>query len=252
MADVTSADPAVLVACAHGTRDPAGRRALAQVRLMIQDLRPGLEVLAANVDVQKPAVADVVRRLSEQGRRSVVVPLLLSAGYHVFVDIAEAVGSGAAAGLSRAAGALGPDEALVGLLQRRLAAAGAEPDDAIVLAAAGSSDPRAVGDVEDVARRLSIERGVTVIPAYLAAAAPSVADAVATARASGPSSGPSSGRSVTVASYLLAPGAFADRLSRVGADRVTGPLAPDVVLAEIALRRYDEALDERRPGAPPG
>ncbi len=227
-------DLPVLVACGHGTGDPAGRRALAQLRLAIGARRPGIEVAAASVDVQKPALAAVVAGLSAAGRRSVVVPLLLSAGYHVHVDIARVVATSGA--LAVAAAALGPDEALVDVLQRRLGECGAQADDAVVLAAAGSSDPRAVADVELVAAALGRRRGQPVTAAYLSAAEPAVAAAVAAARAAAP------GGAVTIAGYLLAPGFFATRLATMGADRVSGPLAPDDALADLALRRYDEAL----------
>ena len=53
-------DPPVLVGCAHGTRDPAGRRAIARLRLDSAALRPGLRLVAAHVDVHKPALDDVV------------------------------------------------------------------------------------------------------------------------------------------------------------------------------------------------
>jgi sirohydrochlorin ferrochelatase len=221
----------VLVACGHGTRGPHGRRAMAVLRLEVARRRPGLQVLAASVDVQKPALPDVVTRLSEAGRRIVVVPLLLAAGYHVRVDVATAVAS--AGGLAVGARALAPDEALLDVLEARLAECGLEHDDALVLGAAGSTDPKAVADVEGVAAALAARRDQRVTTGYLAAAAPSVDDAVARARASG--------RRVTLATFLLSPGIFADRMRCSGADRVSAPMAPHPVLADLVLRRYDEA-----------
>lgn len=237
----------VLVGCGHGTRDAAGRRATARLRLDVAALRPGLEVVAASVDVQKPALPDVVARLAADGRRCVVVPLLLSAGFHVHTDVAQAVA--ASGGLAVAAGALGPDDALVEVLLDRLrekgfrAATGdEEPGDALVLAAAGSSDRRALDDVEQVGSLLAQRVGAPVTTAYLSAAQPRAADVVDALRAPG--------RRVTVASYLLSPGFFADRLSRLASPgddgsgygvRVTDPLAPHPLLAGLALRRYDVA-----------
>ena len=61
-------------------------------------------------------------------------------------------------------------------------------------------------------------------------------DRVATARADLPPGG-----RVVVASYLLAPGYFHDRVLEAGADVVTDPLAPDDRLVQIVLDRYDEA-----------
>lgn len=231
-----SDDSPVLVGCGHGTRDAAGRRALARLRLDVAALRPGLRVVAASVDVQKPALPDVVARLAAAGTRCVVVPLLLSAGYHVHTDVAGAVAS--SGGLAVAAGALGPDDALVEVLLDRLREKGFRPGSSpgrVVLVAAGSSDARAVADVGAVAAGLGRRTGAPVTTAYLSAAAPKAADAVAAAAADGP---------VWVASYLLSPGVFADRLARLAGDGVvvTGPLAPHPALAGLALRRYDAAL----------
>jgi sirohydrochlorin ferrochelatase len=160
--------------------------------------------------------------------------LLLSAGYHVRVDIARAVD--AAGGLAVAAEALGPDPILVEILRQRLDECGAGPDDPVVLAAAGSSDPRAGGDVEQIAAALAERRGTPVTAGFLASARPTVGEAVARARSANP------GRPVAIASYLLAPGNFSGRLEAAGADRVAQPLAPHLDLARLALRRFDEAV----------
>jgi sirohydrochlorin ferrochelatase len=233
------ADP-VLVGCSHGTRVPAGRAAMGRLRADIAALRPGLEVRASHVDVHKPALDDVVRALAEAGRPLVVVPLLLSTGFHVRVDIARAVESARRLGaFAVAADPLGPDEALAGVLAGRLAESGAGPDDVVVLAAAGSSDPRAGAEVRRVAATLAAVRGTPVSAGYLASAEPTVAEAVAQARREHP------GRPVAIASYLLAPGFFAGRLAGAGADTVAAPLAPHPALAALALRRFDAALDPK-------
>jgi sirohydrochlorin ferrochelatase len=232
-------DP-VLVACAHGTRNPVGRRLVAELALTARRLRPGLVTTAAFVDVQPPTVVDVVAGLAAQGRAAVVVPLLLSGGYHVHVDIAGAVGAHPAAVAARP---LGPDERLVAVLHERLLAAGADPQDpatAVVLAAAGSSDPRAVADVEATAGRLQRRWAGPVSTGYGSAAQPSVPDAVARARRDGAAQ-------VVVAAYLLAPGHFADRLADAGADAVTAPLLPDDRIAAVLLDRYDAAAVARSP-----
>jgi sirohydrochlorin ferrochelatase len=225
----------VLVACAHGTRNPTGRRLIAELALAARTLRPGLVTTAAFVDVQPPTVADVVAGLAEGGRPSVVVPLLLSGGYHVHVDIARAVREHDAA---RAARPLGPDPRLVAVLHDRLLAAGADPGDpatAVVLAAAGSSDPRSVADVDATAAALQEHWTGPVSTGYGSAAQPPVADAVAAARAAG-------ARRVVLAAYLLAPGHFHDKLAGTGADAVTAPLLPDERIAAVLLDRYDAAV----------
>jgi len=225
----------VLVACAHGTRNPTGRRLIAELALAARALRPGLTTTAAFVDVQPPTVADVVAELSAAGRPAVVVPLLLSGGYHLHVDIAGAVAGSPGTVSARP---LGPDPRLAQVLHDRLVEAGADPRDpltAIVVAAAGSSDVRAVADVENTADLLQRTWAGPVTAGYGSAATPPVPDAVTAARRAG-------AERVVVASYLLAPGHFHDKLAGSGADVVTAPLLPDDRIAAVLLDRYDAAL----------
>ena len=241
-----SAPRPVLVGCSHGTADPAGRATIHALLADVARARPDLDVREAFVDVQEPRVATVVAdALGDRGVDApsvVVVPLLLSGGFHVPVDIAQAVGGTRAV----AAAPLGPDPRLVELLDARLAQAGAVDADAVVLAAAGSSDARSVAQVEEVVRLLAARRDGPVTVGYGSAAHPRVPDAVAVARADAArraavTGTPWSGR-VVIASYLLAPGYFHDRLQEAGADLVTAPLGPDPRLARVVLARYDEAL----------
>jgi sirohydrochlorin ferrochelatase len=229
----------VLVGCSHGTNDLAGR---AVVRALLDDVRaarPELDVREAFVDVQQPEVADVVTSVvapdDAAPRDAVVVPLLLSGGFHVGVDIAASVEDrGPGTGSAAAATPLGPDARLVDLLADRLAEAGVRPDDAVVVAAAGSSRPGAARDVEQLAAGLRERHPGPVTVGYGAMAKPSVPEAVAAARAQ-------LGTRVVVAAYLLAPGFFHDRLLEAGADVVTAPLAPDPRLTSIVLDRYADA-----------
>lgn len=232
---MTAAPVPVLVACAHGTRNPTGRRLIAELALEARRLRPGLVTTAAFVDVQPPTVVDVVAQLSASGRAAVVVPLLLSGGYHVHVDIAGAVAGAVAAVAARP---LGPDPRLADVLRDRLVEARADATDpltAVVLAAAGSSDPRAVADVESTADLLQRSWAGPVTTGYGSAAQPAVPDAVAAARRAG-------AERVVVAAYLLAPGHFHDKLGDTDADVVTAPLLPDERIAAVLLDRYDAAL----------
>ena len=234
----TPASPA-LVATSHGTDNLDGRAAVASIVAGVRAARPGLIVREAFVDVQQPEVADVVAQELEHGAspggiRVVVVPLLLSAGFHTYVDIAAAAEPDGAV----ATGTLGPDPRLADILVERLRAAGATSDDAVVLAAAGSSDPRAAAAVVEMLALVRERWAGEVTLGYGAGAQPRVPDAVAQARAAGASR-------VVVASYLLAPGFFLDRLHEAGADVVTAPLAPDARLAQVVLDRYDDAVAGR-------
>jgi len=223
----------VLIGCSHGTDNPRGRSAIQSILEGVADARPAVVVREAFVDVQTPAVADVVQDAADAGLTAVVVPLLLSVGYHVRVDIAAAVDARPAI----AALPLGPDERLVDLLVDRLAEVGLALDDTVVLAAAGSSDPGAADSVEQIASGLAARVGRPVTVGYGSGATPSLPDAVAAARVD------ARGR-VVIASYLLAPGAFHDKAQESGADVVSAPLAPDDRLVAIVLDRFDAAVAE--------
>ncbi|WP_454084718.1 sirohydrochlorin chelatase [Georgenia sp. Marseille-Q6866] len=242
----------VLVGCSHGTNDHVGRQVVRSILDDVRAARPGLEVREAFVDVQQPEVADVVTSVVTAdggGRGAVVVPLLLSGGYHVEVDIAEAVAArDGSPGRAVATPALGPDHRLVDLLAQRLTEAGVRPHDAVVVAAAGSSRSGAARDVERVAAGLREWHPGPVAVGYGAKAQPSVPEAVAAARAAlADAAGPEQrdGDAVTpqvvVAAYLLAPGYFYDRVLEAGADVVTAPLGANPRLTSIVLDRYDAA-----------
>ncbi|WP_374968307.1 sirohydrochlorin chelatase [Terrabacter sp. BE26] len=226
-----SGTPPVLVAAAHGTSSPAGRSAIGGLVAAVAARRADLTVRAAFVDVQQPDPEAVLASLPRDAPAR-LVPLLLSAGYHVHVDLARAAQSVPG---TTVAPALGPDDRLAGLLHRRLVTAGLRDDDVVVLGAAGSSEPSAVEDCETVAASLARLLGRSVTTGYLSAAEPKLADAVAAQRLPG--------RRVVVATYLLAPGFFADLAARSGADIVTPPLltseepAP-AELVEIVVERY--------------
>ncbi len=133
--------------------------------------------------------------------------LLLSAGFHVHVDLAEAaadaasVRAAAAAGGVVVGGALGPD------IGWRMCSPddSAKPDsgrtdDHVVLAAAGSTDPSAVADCHTVGVMLGDLLGRPVTVSFISAAEPRLPDAIRTAR-----DGAGGAGRVVVATYLLAP-----------------------------------------------
>ncbi len=241
-ADPAPGGPPVLIACSHGTDNAQGRREIDAVRAGIEALRPGVDVLEAYVDVQEPDLVDVIASLPAD-RPAVIVPLLLSVGYHVKVDIARAAASrpGTVSALP-----LGPDPRLARILQQRLGEAGVDDADAVVLAAAGSSDACAAEDVAEVRAVLAELRTGSVRMGFGSKAVPSVPDAVVAQRAA------SGQPTVAVASYLLAPGFFHDQLAKAGADVVSAPLLPSRVISEIALARYDEAVERLSGGPSPG
>lgn len=224
-----------LIVVAHGTDDQDGRRTVLDLRDRVRERCPGRVVEAAYVDVQQPDPETVLAQVAPSGA-PVLVPLLLSTGFHIEVDIARAV-QGCPGAV--AAGSLGPDPVLAEVLQDRLSEAGVPQDEPVILAAAGSSRARAAHDAERMARELAGLRAGEVAVAYGSAASPSVAEAVAQAHAEG--------RRAVVAAYLLGRGVFAGRLAAAGADLVTAPLGADHRLAELVLRRAREAEGTNSP-----
>jgi sirohydrochlorin ferrochelatase len=188
-------------------------------------------------------------------RPVVVLPLLLAEAYHSDTDL-PAVLREAARCLPRlriSYGApLGPHPALLSALERRLALAGAPAsalagapagaavaDTAVVLAAAGSSRPAANAAVARLAAAWQSARGWrAVVPAYASAASPAPGEAVARLLGAGVPR-------VAVASYLLAPGVFADRVREAslaaGAGLVSPALGAAPEVADVIIERYLQA-----------
>jgi sirohydrochlorin ferrochelatase len=220
-----------LLAVAHGSRNPAAADVIRKLARQIGRLAPMLDVHVAFLGHAEPSLP---AELDAAGTGAVIVPLLLSSGFHITHDIAEAATSAGA----RVSAPLGPDQLLLTALTARLAEAGVPDQTPVVLAAAGSSDPAATADVDKQAGLLSGQLDVPVLAAYLSAARPTVAEAVTRLRAE-------TGKPVAVASYLLAPGHFQDQLAGCGADWVTEPLGGHPALAGVVIDRYRLAAKAR-------
>ncbi|MCW4384854.1 cobalamin biosynthesis protein CbiX [Salinibacterium sp. SYSU T00001] len=223
-----------LAAISHGTSSPLGQSAVASLVDAVALALGDVPVRGGFVDVQQPDVEATLDSLP-QGTSTVVVPLLLSAGYHVHVDLTRTLASESRDCVL--ADALGPDRRLVDLLIARLLTLGLRASDRIVLACAGSSDDRAVEDCLEMGRMLGASLGAPVRVGFLSAAGPSVAEAVQQERLAYPCS------RVIVSTYLLAPGYFADLAAASQADLVSPPLLtahepPDASIIEVVLERY--------------
>ncbi|WP_020667997.1 sirohydrochlorin chelatase [Amycolatopsis nigrescens] len=215
----------MIVLAAHGTRDPAGARVVAELADLVR--ARGVPVRVAYADVRAPDVTEVLRGLR---RPAVVVPAFLASGYHVRTDIPaqiEAAGHPAVT----VADAFGPAPELLDVLADRLRAAGYRRGDRVLLGAAGSSDPHALAEVRSAADALAARLATPVRVGYAATASPSLADLA----------GATPGR-VAVASWLLAPGLFHRRARDSGAAVVSDPLGAHPRVADLILRRYSEAL----------
>ena len=139
---------------------------------------------------------------------------------------------------------LGPHPGLVRALERRLAKAGQDPGEdpagtAVVLASAGSSHPAANAAIARLASGWqAARRWLAVRPAYASAASPAPAEAVADLLRGGRAR-------VVVATYLLAPGLFADRIadtSLAAGPRPSRPLGAADDVADVLLDRYQQAV----------
>ncbi|MGY3336200.1 sirohydrochlorin ferrochelatase [Streptomyces filamentosus] len=237
----------VLVAVGHGSRDPRARATLARLLDRVRELRPGLDVRLAHIELNAPLLGDVLARAAAEGREAVLVPLLLAPGHHVTHDLPAALA--ALPGLrARAAGPLGPHPFLVEALADRLALAGWTPADSasrstgVVLASAGSRDPRSAAVLRRIAAALGERLGGTpVLPAYASAAAPTVPEAVAALAARGR-------HRTAVASCFTAPGLFAARAAAHAPWIAAEPLGAHPALARLVLHRYDGAARARTGG----
>jgi sirohydrochlorin ferrochelatase len=251
-----------LVLVAHGSADPRAAATIGELIPLVarRAAERGLGVpalRAAYLGHAAPSVPQVMRAL-EPDVPVTVLPLLLTAAYHSKTDIPRLLARIGAGRRITYGEPLGPHPLLLRALERRL------PEEAfdhpaetgVVLAAAGSSDPEANATVARLAAQWQAQAGwYAVRPAYASPAAtggqgspaaPDPATAITQLRQAG-------ARRVVVASYLLAPGLFADRIREaslaVGAAAVSPVLGASPELADVVLDRYHETGTRERAAA---
>jgi sirohydrochlorin ferrochelatase len=240
------------VAVAHGSSDPRAAAAIGElVPLVARRARErGLSVpdlRVAYLGHAAPSVPQVMRTFGPDAQVT-VLPLLLTAAYHSKTDLPRVL---ARTGVQLTYGEpLGPHPLLLRALERRLPETALQnpAETGVVLAAAGSSDPEANATITRLAARWQARTGwFAVRPAYASPAAaggqgstagPDPATAITRLREAG-------ARRVVVASYLLAPGLFADRIRdaslAAGAAAVSPALGAAPEVADVLLDRYQEA-----------
>lgn len=227
-----------LVLVAHGTRDPVGAATAEHLAAAVAARMDGIRVALAYADVRAPGLTSVLADLDAADLDApdpiVVVPAFLASGYHVRVDVPGQIERSGRTGVLLAAPP-GPAPAVVSAAVDRLREAGWRRSDSLVLAAAGSSDRRAIADVRRAAAVLTklVRRPVRI--GYIATGSPALDQVVAAAR----------GR-VAVASWLLAPGLFHRWLARCGADVVSEPIGAHPLLVDQLVRRYHTAVSRAR------
>ncbi|MFT4287618.1 sirohydrochlorin chelatase [Nocardioides sp.] len=232
-----------LIALAHGSRDPRSAATITALVDEVRRTRPDLRVAEAFLELSKPSFDTVVDRLVAQGHDEiVVVPLLLTEAYHAKVDVPAVVAAASVRhpGVKlRASAILGLEPTFLEVLDERLRAAlraaRVRELDALVLAAAGSSDRLANASVARLARLWGAHHKLPVTAAFASAAPPTTGEAVRAFRAEGR-------RHIAVASLFLAPGWLPDRAAELaleaGALAVSQPLGAHPELARAILARY--------------
>lgn len=232
-----------LVALAHGSRDPRSAATIQALVDEVRTMRPDLRIEAAFLELSKPTFGKVVDKLVRAGYDEiVVVPLLLNDAYHAQVDVPRAIEEAMArhAGLKvRATQILGLENVFLEVLDERLRAtlraARVRELDALVLAAAGSSDSMANQAVARLARVWGTHHRLPVVAAFASSSPPATGEAVRQFRAEGR-------RHIAVGSLFLAPGFLPDRAAELaleaGAVAVSDPLGAHPEVARTILARY--------------
>jgi len=217
-----------LVLCSHGTADQRGQEVIRRFASALQNKLPSARVIRAVVDVEAHQLNDVLGQIPGP---SVVVPLLLSSGYHVNHDIATIAARRPDVTVAKP---LGPNIALARQAANQLHDRGLTPNDHVVFAASGSSQARAMHDVSQAALYLSNVLGESVHIGHLGGHGRELHDVVRNLQAL------ESGN-VFVSTYLLAPGYFYDQVLRCETDFVTDPLltaSAPAGLLDLVLARY--------------
>ena len=163
-----------VIATSHGTDSVAGREAITlireQIKFLLAQRNDGVEyrVHAAYVDVESPSVDDAAASLPND-EPCVIVPILLSTGFHTQVDLRRAARN---SGIERISigESLGPDARLAALTRARLEEAGWTPGDGpVVQGAAGSSRADGRADMSRAAELLAEELNTKSAATYLLA-----------------------------------------------------------------------------------
>lgn len=231
---------------------PVDARAACTVREIVtktKRMRPDLRIAAAFTAGAAPSLERIVARLAARGHDEVVVvPLLVTSTEQTRVDVLSAVDAAAQAHPQIQVGAsdlVGADATLLAVLDERMRAALSEARvrelDAVVLAAAGSSDARTTASITRIARLWSLHHHLPTSIAFASTSPPSTGEAVRDWRRQGK-------RHVAVGSLFITSGPHADRAAELaleaGACAVSGSLGAHEAMSRLIVSRYSVgALD---------
>jgi sirohydrochlorin ferrochelatase len=213
-----------LVTVAHGTRNPAGNQVAREITAAA-GAALGVEAVCSYVELCEPLFETVV---GASPTPTIVVPLLLSTGFHLRQDLPRM--ARAAAGPILLGRPLGAHHLLAEAQVAQLLAAGATRGSGrLVLVAAGSSDPLATRDLTRAAELLGLAWGEpgSVEVATLSALGRRPAEVVRPGN--------------LVSPYLLAPGHFADRARTetlaAGAALVADVIGAHPLVVDLVVQR---------------
>jgi sirohydrochlorin ferrochelatase len=213
-----------LVTVAHGTRNPAGNQVAREITAAA-GAALGVEAVCSYVELCEPLFETVV---VASPTPTIVVPLLLSTGFHLRQDLPRM--ARAAAGPILLGRPLGAHHLLAEAQVAQLLAAGATRGSGrLVLVAAGSSDPLATRDLTRAAELLGLAWGEpgSVEVATLSALGRRPAEVVRPGD--------------LVSPYLLAPGHFADRAPTeslaAGAALVADVIGAHPLVVDLVVQR---------------
>lgn len=221
-----------LVTVAHGTRDRDSNLVARSITSQAARRLGGIQHTTSYVELSRPLLTTVMHEHLEP---TIVVPLLLSTGYHVRHDVPEALNP-----LAQLARPLGPHPLLAEVMCDRLRGAGARRGTPVVMVAAGSNDPAVEPDLEIARALLQARWGAPVRLATVTARGRRLPEVLAEARQDG---------EPAVVPYLLAGGHFASRVTvearRLNVEKVAPVIGDHPLVAELVARRYRATASRR-------
>ena len=222
-----------IVLIAHGSPDPRHAQDVESLAHAVRSrVRAGRAVGVCYLDHHEPSAQHIAGELSGS---AIAVPLLLTPAYHARVDVPKAVATLRSRGAEvRLTPTLGPDDRLLDASVELLASGGyrPDPDTAVVLFAAGSSNRSAAATVSQTVARSPRTDWATWQVASLDGGEP-VEEVLARVRGQA--------RRVVAVSFMIASGILRDRMEQRCADlgvvMVPGALAQTSTLADLIVAR---------------
>lgn len=232
-----------LVALACGAVDARAARTVRDIVATTRRLRPDLRITAAFTSDARPDLTRVVSTLAAHDHAEVVVvPLLVASSDQAELDVlcaVEAASRSHPATEVRASPPIGADVSLLTVLDDRLRTAlhtaRVRELDAVVIAAAGSSDIRVTAAIAKLARLWSAHHHLPTSIAFASTSPPSTGEAIRDWRRQGK-------RHVAVGSLFITSGTHADRAAELaleaGACAVSEALGAHEELSRLIVARY--------------